>query len=82
MTFNNIRSYPMAERVGYGTPCLLGNLGVQEVLDRAPKVRKVFRPARKLVRFSLLRCPSIPNSKLGRSPRGKCKLQTICVSLL
>ena len=26
-------------------------------------VRRVFQPARKLVRFSLLKCPSIPNSK-------------------
>ena len=26
-------------------------------------VRRVFRPTRKLVRFSLLKCPSIPNSK-------------------
>ena len=33
---------------------------------RAPAgaiVRRVFHPTRKLVRFSLLKCPSIPNSK-------------------
>ena len=28
-------------------------------------VRRVFHPTRKLVRFSLLKCPSIPNSKFG-----------------
>ena len=36
-------------------------------------VRRVFHPTRKLVRFSLLKCPSIPNSKNSeiRSPRGE-----------
>ena len=57
----------MAERVGCGTPCLLGSLGAH--------------PTRKLVRFSLLKCPSIPNSKKLKYvvPVGKCKLQTICL---
>ena len=45
-------------------------------------VKRVFHPARKLVRFSLLKCPSISNSKFGSRPCGKCKLQTICVSLV
>ena len=29
-------SLPMAERVGCGTPCLLGNLGVREVVGSRP----------------------------------------------
>ena len=45
-------------------------------------VRRVFHPTRKLVRFSLLKCPSIPNSEIHIVLVGKCKLQTICVSLL
>ena len=36
-------------------------------------IRRVFHPARKLVRFSHLRCPSIQNSKFGNRPVGKCK---------
>ena len=52
----------MAELVGCGTPCLLGNLGVREVVGS--RVRRVFHPTRKLVRFSLLKCPSIPNSEI------------------
>ena len=57
---------PMAEQVGCGTPCLLWSLGVREVVGSRPGraiVRRVFHPNRKLVRFSLLKCPSIPNSK-------------------
>ena len=69
---------PMAERVGCGTPCLLWSLGVREVVGSRPGrgniVRRVFHPTRKLVRFSLLKCPSIKfqilNSEL-RSPRGE-----------
>ena len=41
---------------------------------RAPAgaiVRRVFHPAKKLVRLSLLKCPSIPNSKFGSRPRGE-----------
>ena len=63
----------MAERVGCGTPCLLGSLGVREVVGSCPAgeiVRRVFHPTRKLVRFSLLKFPSIPNSEI-RSPRGE-----------
>ena len=65
----------MAERVGCGTPCLLGNLGVRQVVGSGPAgaiVKRVFHPTRKLVRFSLLKCHSIPNSKNNseiRSPR-------------
>ena len=85
-----IRQYrvPMAEQVGCGTPCLLWSLGVREVVGSRPDgaiVRRVFHPTRKLVRFSLLKCPSIPNSIFFLKyvvPVGKCKLQTICVSLL
>ena len=33
-------------------------------------VRSVCHPAKKLVRFSLLKCPSIPNSKFGSRPHG------------
>ena len=79
---------PMAKRVGCGTPCLLGSMGVREVVGSRPAgaiVMRVFHPARKLVRVSLLKCPSIPNSKKNLKyvvPVGKCKLQTICVSLL
>ena len=66
---------PMAERVGCGTPCLLESLGVQEVVVSRPAaaaaiVRRGFHPTRKLVRFSLLKCPSIPNSEIC-SPRGE-----------
>ena len=61
----------MAERVGCGTPGLLGSLGVREVVGSRPdggnSIRTVFHPTRKLVRFSLLKCPSIPNSKFGNT---------------
>ena len=69
-TQNTLQGQPfgltMAERVGRGTPCLLWSLGVREVVGSRPggaMVRRVFHPTRKLVRFSLLKCPSIPNSK-------------------
>ena len=57
---------PMAEQLWCGTPCLLGVWVCGRSWVRAPAgaiVRRVFRPTRKLVRFSLLKCPSIPNSK-------------------
>ena len=63
----------MAELVGCGTPCQLGSLGVREVVGSRPargKIRRVLHPTRKLVRFSLLKCPSIPNSEIC-SPRGE-----------
>ena len=63
---------PMAKLVKYETPCLLGSLGVREIVGSRPgrgKVRRVFHPTRKLIRFSLLKCPSIPNSEMC-SPRG------------
>ena len=61
---------PLPKRVGCGTPCLSWSLGVREVVGSRPGrgnivniVRRVFHPTRKLVWFSLLKCPSIPNSK-------------------
>ena len=71
----------MAKQVGCGTPCLLLSLGVRGSWVHTPAreiVRRVFHPARKLVRFSLLRCPNY-NSKVSV---GRCTLQTICISLL
>ena len=59
---------PVAERVGCGTPCLLWSLGVREVVGTHPapgQYMKSIHPTRKLVRFSLLKCPSIINSKFG-----------------
>ena len=54
--------------------CLLGSLGVWEVVGSRPvgalNSRIVFHPTRKLVRCSLLKCPSIPNSEIC-SPRGE-----------
>ena len=53
---------------GCGTTCLLWSLGVQEVVGSRPGrtlVRKVFHHSRKLVRFTLLKCHTIQNSKFG-----------------
>ena len=61
----------MAKRVGCGTPCLL----YYKVWVSTPAgilVIRVFHPARKLVRLSLLKCP-IPNSKFG-SPHGEVEV--------
>ena len=72
----------MAEQVGCGTPGLLRSLGVREVVGSRPG--RGNSKESKLVRFSLLKCP-IPNIKKNLKyvvPVGKCKLQTICVSLL
>ena len=77
----------MAEQVGCGTPCLLWSLGVQEVVGSRPgrgnskesfssnqETGKVFSPEMPFYsKFKILKYVV---------PVGKCKLQTICVSLL
>ena len=71
---------PMAERVGRGTPAcyevwVCGRSWVRALAGEI--VRRIFHPTRKLVRFSLLKCPSVPNSKKNLKyvvPVGKCKL--------
>ena len=61
----------MAERVGCGTPSLLGSLCVREVVGSRPDrgKSKEVHPTRKLVKFSLLKLPSIPYSEI----RSACK---------
>ena len=60
---------PMAEQVGWDTPCLLWSLGVREVMGSRPgrgNSKESFssnQETAKLVRVSLLKCPSIPNYK-------------------
>ena len=62
--YSKTNRLPMAERVGCGTPCWLWEV-VGSRHGRSNIVRRVYHPTRKLVRFSLLKCPSIPNSKFG-----------------
>ena len=63
----------MAERVGCGTPCLLGSLGVREVVGSPPgrgNGKESFSSYQKTDKVFSPESPSIPNSKI-RSPRGK-----------
>ena len=72
----------MAERVGCGTPCLLGNLGCGFAPQAGAIVRRVFHLTRKPVRFSLLKCLSIPNSEI-RSHRGVVQVTDhLCLPLI
>ena len=67
--WNPITDTPYGRTSRVWDSCLSWSLGVREVMgsrpDRGNIVRRVFHPTWKLVRFSLLTCSSVPNSKLG-----------------
>ena len=62
----------MAERVGGGTPCLLGSLGVREVAGSRTgrNIKESFSSYQETGQVFSPEMPSIPNSEI-HSPRGE-----------
>ena len=77
----------MAKQVGCGTPCLLWSLGVREVVGSRPGRGNSKESSSSNQETGKVFSPEMPfYSKFKKIlkyvvPVGKCKLQTICVSL-